>query len=45
MRFAAAQPQDQEDTLKVMADQQGQESDQQPDRQDTAASRSQRSGN
>ena len=45
MQFAAVQPQDQEDTLQVMADQQGQESGQQPDRQDTAASRSQRSGN
>ena len=45
MRFAAMQPQDQEDTSQVMADQQGQESGQQPDKQDTAASRSQRSGN
>ena len=40
MRFVAVQLQDQEDTSQVMADQQGQESGQQPDRQDTVASRS-----
>ena len=43
-RFAAAQPQEQEEQ-QVMADQQGQESAQQADKQEPTASRSQRSGN